>query len=108
VHQIDNCHSGGSVCEIKFSKNAVPPAVVSEVKEKIARISLPRHMSYQPVLIHTGAIADRIAEEGYFASMIDFRDLMVPAETPWLYGRAGQSNKTAVYSCFPRSRSIAR
>jgi uncharacterized protein len=69
------------VCEIKFSKNTVPPAVVSEVKEKIARISLPRHMSYQPVLIHAGAIADGIAEEEYFAATIDFGELMGSAET---------------------------
>jgi hypothetical protein len=69
------------VCEIKFSKKAVPPGVVFEVKEKIEKISLPRHMSYQPVLIHAGAIADSIAEEGHFAAVIDIADLMVPAET---------------------------
>ena len=70
------------VCEIKFSKNVVPTTVVSEVKEKIARISLPRHMSYHPVLIHAGAIADGIAEEEYFAAVIDFADLINSTEAP--------------------------
>lgn len=64
------------VCEIKFSRNAVPSAVVAEVKEKIARLSLPRHMSYQPVLIHAGAVAESIAEQEYFAAMIDFGELL--------------------------------
>jgi uncharacterized protein len=68
------------VCEIKFSKNVVPAGVVSEVKEKIARISLPRHVSYLPVLIHAGAIADSIVEEEYFAAVIDFADLINSTE----------------------------
>jgi hypothetical protein len=50
--------------------------VISEVQEKIARLSMPRHMSYRPVLIHAGAIAESIAEQEYFASVIDFGDLM--------------------------------
>ena len=33
-------------------------------------------MSYRPVLIHTGAIAESIAEREYFASVIDFGELM--------------------------------
>jgi uncharacterized protein len=69
------------VCEIKFSKNAVPPTVISDVQEKIARLSMPRHMSYRPVLIHAGAIAESIAEQEYFASVIDFGALMTSADT---------------------------
>ena len=64
------------VCEIKFSKNAVSPTVISAVKEKISRLSMPRHMSYRPVLNHAGAIAESIAEQEYFASVIDFGELM--------------------------------
>jgi hypothetical protein len=29
------------VCEIKFSKNVVPLSVISDVQEKIARLSMP-------------------------------------------------------------------
>jgi uncharacterized protein len=68
------------VCEIKFSRNVVPPAIIADVKEKIARISLPRHMSYQPVLIHAGSIAESTVEEEYFAAVIDFGELMSAAE----------------------------
>jgi len=68
------------VCEIKFSKTAVPPTVISDVQEKIARLSMPRHMSYRPVLIHAGAIAESIAEQEYFSSVIDFGELMASAD----------------------------
>jgi hypothetical protein len=44
--------------------------------QKIARINLPRHTSYQPVLIHAGAISDAISDEDYFAATIDFSDLL--------------------------------
>jgi uncharacterized protein len=63
------------ICEIKFSKNAVPLSVISEVREKIARLSMPRRMNYRPVLIHAGAIAESIAEQDYFASVIDVGEL---------------------------------
>jgi hypothetical protein len=64
------------ICEVKFSKNILAPEVIEEVKQKISRINLPRHMSYQPVLIHAGAISDAIPDEDYFAATIDFSDLL--------------------------------
>ena len=69
------------VCEIKFSKNVVPPSVIPDVQRKIARLSMPRHMSYRPVLIHAGAMAESIAEREYFSSVIDFGELMTSAGT---------------------------
>jgi uncharacterized protein len=68
------------VCEIKFSKNTVPLTVIAEVKERIARLSLPRHVSYRPVLIHAGAIAEGIVEQDYFAAIIDFGELLLRQE----------------------------
>ena len=69
------------VCEIKFSKNVVPPSVIADLQQKIARLSVPRHMSYRPVLIHAGAMAESIAEQEYFSSVIDFGELMTSAAT---------------------------
>jgi hypothetical protein len=63
------------LCEIKFSRNSVPVSVVEEMREKVACLKLPRHMSYQPVLIHAGAASDGIADEEYFAKIIDFSEL---------------------------------
>ena len=59
----------------------MPLSVISDVQEKIARLSMPRHMSYRPVLIHAGAIAESIPEQEYFASVIDFGELMASADT---------------------------
>ena len=64
------------VCEIKFSQNAVPAAVINEVEEKMARMSLPRRVSVRPVLIHAGGVADAVIEREYFAAMIDFGELL--------------------------------
>ncbi len=64
------------IIEIKFSKNKVPLEVVEEVKEKIARISMPRHMSYRPILIHACNLADSIVEEEFFDAIMDFSDLL--------------------------------
>jgi hypothetical protein len=64
-------------CEIKFAKHAVPPTVIAEVKERIARLRLPRHVSYRPVLIHAGAIAEGIVEQDYFAATVDFGELLL-------------------------------
>jgi uncharacterized protein len=68
------------ICEIKFSKNVIPLAVVAQVQEKIKRISLPRHVSYQPVLIHSGEIAESIANEQYFAATINIGSLLSPSK----------------------------
>jgi len=68
------------VCEIKFSKNAVMPTVISEVQEKIAHLDIPRHISYRPVLIHAGNVSENIAEQEYFSSMIDFGELLTSVE----------------------------
>ena len=67
------------VCEIKFSRNALAPSVISEVQAKIQRLSMPRHMSYRPVLLHAGAIAESIAEQDYFSSVIDFGEMLTSA-----------------------------
>jgi predicted transcriptional regulator len=64
------------ICEVKFSKNPIPASVIDESKQKIARLSMPRHMSYQPVLIHAGALADTVAEQEYFSATIDFGELL--------------------------------
>jgi len=49
------------------------------VQQKIARLSVPRHMSYRPVLIHAGALAESISEQEYFSCVIDFGELMTSA-----------------------------
>jgi hypothetical protein len=64
------------VCEIKFSKEPIGPSVIKEVKQKIARISRPKGFSIRPVLIHVNGITDAVIESEFFASIVDFGQLL--------------------------------
>lgn len=62
------------VCEIKFSKKEINRLVIEEVQEKINRLSIPKHFSYRPVLIHVNGVTEEVEESGYFTTIIDFGD----------------------------------
>ena len=64
------------VVEIKFSKNKIKSHVIEEVREKIARISLPRGMAVLPVLIHVNGVTANVQDADYFHEIIDFGDLL--------------------------------
>ena len=64
------------VCEIKFSRNEIKINVIDEVKQKIARLMLPKHFSCFPVLIHVNAISDAVIDADYFMKIIDFGDVV--------------------------------
>jgi len=64
------------VCEIKFSKNLIKSEVIDQVKEKIARLSIPRGFSCWPVLIHVNGVSESTIESGYFSQIIDFSSLL--------------------------------
>lgn len=69
-------HNTVYVCEIKFLKEYIGYAIIDEVKQKIQRLSLPKHFSYRPVLIHVNGVADSVRDSGYFSHIIDFEDLL--------------------------------
>jgi hypothetical protein len=60
------------VCEIKFSRNTIPATVAHEVQEKVARLQIPRNMSYRPILIFAGEISSGLEDGDFFAATIDF------------------------------------
>ncbi len=62
--------------EIKFSKNVLGSQVIDEVGEKINRISLPRHMTVLPVLIHVNGVSAAVTEADYFYAIIDFGEFL--------------------------------
>lgn len=64
------------VCEIKFSKHQIKSEIISEVSQKIDRITIPRHISCRPILIHVNGVADEVVETGYFSDIIDFSQLL--------------------------------
>ncbi len=62
------------VFEIKFSQNKIGKSVIDEVKQKIARIKMPRGFAVKPVLIHTSEVTTDLLEERYFAAIINMLD----------------------------------
>lgn len=65
------------ICEIKFSKKEVGPAVISEVQEKISRLKIPKRFSCRPVLIHVNGVSEFLEEKQYFTNIIDFSEFLV-------------------------------
>jgi len=63
------------VCEIKFSKAALPRATIAEVDGKIRNIAKPRNFTFRPVLIHVNGVDDAVSEARYFDAIIDFGEL---------------------------------
>lgn len=64
------------VCEIKFSRNEIKKDIIKEVKTKMSRLSIPRGMSFCPVLIHVNGVSDSVMDENYFTEIIDFGDIL--------------------------------
>ena len=64
------------VCEIKFSRSELKPAVIAAVEEKVQRLKLPRHFSVRPVLVHVNGVHRDILDSRFFTQIIDFGDLL--------------------------------
>jgi len=62
-------------CEVKFSKDPLPRAVISEVDGKIRNLAKPRNFTFRPVLIHVNGVDEAVLEERYFDAVIDFGEL---------------------------------
>ncbi len=64
------------VCEIKFSKNPIGTEVISDVKEKIKRMPIPKGYSVLPVLIHVNGISDALEDAQFFPYILDIAELV--------------------------------
>lgn len=64
------------ICEIKFSRNEIKPAIINQMKEKIARATIPRGFACIPVLIYVTDINDEINNVDYFGKIINFSQLL--------------------------------
>lgn len=64
------------ICEIKFSKNPVDSCIISEMQRKIESLKYPKGYSCRPVLIHVNGVTKEVIESDYFASIIDFSEIL--------------------------------
>jgi len=63
------------VCEMKFSKQSIGRAVISEVENKIRKLAKPRNFSFRPILIHVNGVEPQVLDSRYFDDVIDFGEL---------------------------------
>lgn len=64
------------VCEFKFSRRELGPEIVEEMKEKMARFSVPRGFSAIPVLFHLGGVSRGVYDKRYFYKIVDIGDFL--------------------------------
>ncbi len=64
------------VVEVRFSKNHIGSKVISDVKEKIQNINLPKNMVCLPVLVHVNGVSEQVLNGSYFHAIIDFGDYL--------------------------------
>lgn len=62
--------------EIKFSINEIGLGIVSEVKDKIDKLKLPRGFACLPVLIVANGVSDKVIQEDYFFKIVYMSDLL--------------------------------
>ena len=61
-------------CEVKFSRNEIKTNIISEMKNKLSTLSVPRRFSCLPVLIHVNGVHDKVIDSNYFFKIIDFSE----------------------------------
>ncbi len=64
------------VCEVKFKQDVIGKEVIHEMEEKLASLKYPKGFSCRPVLIHVNGVSEEVVDSGFFASIVDFSDLL--------------------------------
>jgi uncharacterized protein len=73
---IQTRHGPVYVCEVRFSRNRISGEAEREMHEKLQRLSLPRHCSVLPVLVHANEVSETVLYGDTFSRVIDFSDIL--------------------------------
>jgi len=65
------------VCEVKFSRNVIKKEIMEEVQQKINCLTLPKHFSCFPVLIHANEVSDAVIDADYFTKIISLEAFFI-------------------------------
>lgn len=65
------------ICEIKFKREEISKDVISEVKDKMNRLKVPKYISRRAVLIHVNGVKDEVLDADYFSTIIDFNSFLI-------------------------------
>ncbi|MDR2408276.1 MAG: ATP-binding protein [Bacteroidales bacterium] len=63
-------------CEFKFQRRSLNIEIITEMREKIDRLSIPRGMAIVPVLFHLGGVSESVYLDNFFYKIIDLADLL--------------------------------
>lgn len=64
------------VCEVKFSRHPISSHVIKAMKEKLAKLVIPKRYTAIPILIHINGVDDSVSDADYFAEIIDFIEFL--------------------------------
>ena len=64
------------LCEIKFYLLEVGKQVITDIDEKIKRLTYPKGYSIRPVLIHVNGVTREVTESGYFDKIVNFSEFL--------------------------------
>ncbi len=76
-YMIQNKFGTCYLCEIKFATRPLTLSIITEMQKKIQSLQHPKHTSFRPVLIHVNGVDDEVIESEFFASIIDFSELLL-------------------------------
>lgn len=79
-YMIQNTFGTCFLCEIKFSSKRIKLDVIDQIKKKINALKLPNSISIRPILIHVNGVEEKLINSGFFASIIDFNELLTETE----------------------------
>ncbi|MBF0359368.1 MAG: ATPase [Oligoflexia bacterium] len=75
-YMIQTKHDTIYICEIKFSRQMISKEIVTEIKEKISKLNLPKFISRRPILIHVNGVKEEVLDSDYFSKIIDFSSFL--------------------------------
>ncbi len=64
------------LCEIKFQVGEIKSSIITEIQEKIDRLSKPKAYSIRPVLIHVNGVHESVRKSGFFSYILDFSQFL--------------------------------
>ncbi len=65
------------VCEFKFKRRELGMDIITQMKEKVSALKVPRGFAAIPVLFHIGGVSSNLATSNYFYRVIDIADFLL-------------------------------
>lgn len=64
------------ICEFKFKRREINSDIITEIREKISRLKVPKGFAKVAVLFHLSGVASNVATNPYFYRIVDIVDFL--------------------------------